>query len=57
MNRYCSLGWFEREDVALVVTHLREQLRPAAAPIALWGRGVGSAAVLLSTDEVRTLEH
>ena len=52
-GRFASLGWFEREDVTLVVAHLQSSQDVGVCgcgPIALWGRGVGSAAVLLATD-------
>lgn len=43
---FISLGWWEREDLAAVVDHLR---RPdsTVSSIALWGRSMGAVTALL----------
>lgn len=43
---YVSLGFFEREDLATVVAHLRATLGSQIA-IALWGRSMGAATALM----------
>ena len=45
---YISLGWFERDDVSMIVEHLRENRR--VSTIALWGRSMGAATALLHAD-------
>lgn len=45
---YCSLGWWEREDVRRVVRHLRRD--PSVTVIGLWGRSMGAATSLLHGD-------
>lgn len=45
---YVSLGYFERDDLGLVVEHLRASGRVGA--IALWGRSMGAATALLHGD-------
>ena len=47
-GEYISLGWFEREDVAKIVEHLRSQRR--VSTIALWGRSMGAVTALLHAD-------
>lgn len=47
-GEYISLGWWEREDVAAVVAHLREN--PSVSTIGLWGRSMGAATALLHGD-------
>jgi pimeloyl-ACP methyl ester carboxylesterase len=44
-GEYISLGWFERDDVAVVVDHLRSSGRTSY--IGLWGRSMGAATALL----------
>jgi pimeloyl-ACP methyl ester carboxylesterase len=43
---YVSLGYYEREDLATVVAHLRARLG-ASVKIALWGRSMGAATALM----------
>ena len=43
---FVSLGYYEREDLATVVAHLRARLG-AAVKIALWGRSMGAATALM----------
>ena len=52
---YISLGWWERDDVASVVRHLRADA--ANGPLALWGRSMGAATALLyaAVDGGRTV--
>jgi len=45
---YVSLGWFEREDLAVVLRHLRAL--PNTGPVGLWGRSMGAVTALLHTD-------
>ena len=47
-GEYISLGWFERDDVAMIVEHLRECRR--ISTIALWGRSMGAVTALLHAD-------
>jgi len=47
-GEYISLGWFERDDVALIVEHLRNKRR--VSTIALHGRSMGAATALLHAD-------
>ena len=44
-GEYISLGWFEREDLAMVVEHLRFTGR--TNHIGLWGRSMGAVTALL----------
>jgi pimeloyl-ACP methyl ester carboxylesterase len=45
---YISLGWFERDDVAMIIEHLRENRRVSS--IALHGRSMGAVTALLHAD-------
>mmetsp|Transcript_19673 Transcript_19673/g.9136 ORF Transcript_19673/g.9136 Transcript_19673/m.9136 type:complete len:162 (+) Transcript_19673:1-486(+) len=47
-GEYISLGWYERDDVDLVVEHLRNSDR--VNTIGLWGRSMGSVTSLLHGD-------
>lgn len=47
-GEYISLGWWEREDLALVVEYLRKERR--VSTIGLWGRSMGAATALLYSD-------
>ena len=44
-----SLGYWEKEDLAFVLSYLRSV--SASRPIALWGRGMGAVAALLQMKE------
>jgi pimeloyl-ACP methyl ester carboxylesterase len=44
-GEFISLGWFEKDDVALVVDHLRSSGRTSY--VGLWGRSMGAATALL----------
>jgi pimeloyl-ACP methyl ester carboxylesterase len=44
-GEYISLGWFERDDLAAVVEHLRSSNRTSY--IGLWGRSMGAVTALL----------
>lgn len=47
-GEYVSLGYFEREDLACIVQHIRINItKGAGVPIALWGRSMGAATALL----------
>jgi pimeloyl-ACP methyl ester carboxylesterase len=45
---FISLGWWERDDVAMIVEHLRANRR--VCTIALWGRSMGAVTALLHAD-------
>lgn len=47
-GEFISLGWHERDDVAMIVEHLREKRR--VSTIALWGRSMGAVTALLHAD-------
>ncbi len=47
-GEYISLGWFERDDLACVVSHLRSSGRTGC--IGLWGRSMGAVTALLHGD-------
>lgn len=47
-GEYVSLGWHEREDLAMVIEHLRGS--PACGAIGLWGRSMGAVTALLHAD-------
>lgn len=47
-GEYISLGWFERDDLACVVAHLRASGRTSC--IGLWGRSMGAVTALLHGD-------
>jgi alpha-beta hydrolase superfamily lysophospholipase len=43
-----SLGWFERDDLHMIVEYLRKERR--CSTIGLWGRSMGSVTALLHGD-------
>lgn len=45
---YISLGWYERDDLAAVIAHLRQS--PFCGPIGIWGRSMGAVTALLHAD-------
>jgi pimeloyl-ACP methyl ester carboxylesterase len=45
---YISLGWFERDDVAMIVDHVRDNRRVSS--VALHGRSMGAVTALLHSD-------
>ena len=47
-GEFISLGWYERDDVELVVEFLRASQR--ASTIGLWGRSMGAVTSLLHGD-------
>jgi pimeloyl-ACP methyl ester carboxylesterase len=47
-GEYVSLGFFEREDLKVVVEHLRAS--GAVSTVALWGRSMGAATALMHGD-------
>lgn len=47
-GEYISLGWYERDDLAMIVEHLRDQRR--VSTIGLWGRSMGAVTALLHAD-------
>lgn len=51
---YVSLGYFEREDLATVIAHLRATLG-SQIPICLWGRSMGAATALMYASREATM--
>ena len=47
-GEYISLGWYERDDVHIIVEHLRKERR--VSTIGLWGRSMGAVTALLHAD-------
>lgn len=47
-GEYISLGWWEREDLGIVIDYLRKNRR--VSTIGLWGRSMGAATALLYAD-------
>ena len=47
-GEYISLGWWERDDVVMIIEHLRQNRR--VNTIALWGRSMGAVTALLHAD-------
>lgn len=52
-GEYLSLGYYERDDLAVVVNHLRESNRVTC--IGLWGRSMGASTALLHADRDPTI--
>ena len=52
-GEYISLGWFEKDDLELLITHLRN-LRKVSS-IALWGRSMGAATALMHANRDPTI--
>jgi pimeloyl-ACP methyl ester carboxylesterase len=50
---YVTLGWYEKDDLAAVITHLRET--EMVSTIALWGRSMGAATALLHAHRDPTI--
>lgn len=50
---YVTLGWYEREDLELVVSHLRELFR--ISTIGLWGRSMGAVTACMFADSDPTI--
>ena len=44
-GEYISLGWFERDDLSLIIDYIRKERR--ASTIGLWGRSMGAVTALL----------
>ncbi len=53
LGEYVSLGYYEREDLAVVIDHLRSTNTVSA--IGLWGRSMGAVTALLHTDRDHTI--
>lgn len=47
-GEYISLGYFEKDDVDVVVTHLRDSKK--VSMIGLWGRSMGAVTALMHAD-------
>lgn len=52
-GEYLSLGYYERDDLAVAVNHLRESNRVTC--IGLWGRSMGASTALLHADRDPTI--
>lgn len=50
---YISLGWYERDDVAVVVEHLRAS--DHVSTIGLWGRSMGASTALMYAERDHSL--
>ncbi len=44
-GEYVSLGYYEREDLAVVIEYLQKKRN--MGPVAIWGRSMGSATALM----------
>ena len=47
-GEFISLGWWEREDLAIIVEYLRKERR--VNTVGLWGRSMGATTALLYAD-------
>lgn len=47
-GEYISLGWFEREDLEIIINYLRAERK--VSTIGLWGRSMGAVTALLYGD-------
>ena len=47
---YVSLGYWERNDVSCLISHLLCHYKASMGPIILWGRSMGAATALLYQD-------
>ena len=47
-GEYISLGWYEREDLQVLIEYLRKNRR--VSTIGLWGRSMGAVTALLYAD-------
>lgn len=47
-GRYISLGWYERDDLAIVIKYLRESNK--VSTIGLWGRSMGAITAMMHAD-------
>mmetsp|Transcript_48609 Transcript_48609/g.89566 ORF Transcript_48609/g.89566 Transcript_48609/m.89566 type:complete len:537 (+) Transcript_48609:76-1686(+) len=47
-GEYVSLGWHERDDLAVVINHIRSD--PQWGSIGIWGRSMGAVTALLHAD-------
>lgn len=47
-GEYISLGWYERDDLNMIVEYLRKERR--VSTIGLWGRSMGAVTALLHGD-------
>lgn len=47
-GEYISLGWYERDDLAMIVEYLRKERK--VSTIGLWGRSMGAVTALLHGD-------
>jgi len=52
-GEYISLGWYERDDVEVVVDYLRNTSKVSA--IGLWGRSMGAVTSLMHGDRDPTI--
>lgn len=52
-GEYVSLGWHERDDLATVISHIRENENNG--PIGIWGRSMGAVSALMHADRDPTI--
>mmetsp|Transcript_75990 Transcript_75990/g.180790 ORF Transcript_75990/g.180790 Transcript_75990/m.180790 type:complete len:553 (+) Transcript_75990:112-1770(+) len=52
-GEYVSLGWHERDDLAVVINYIRS--KPEFGQIGLWGRSMGAVTALLHADRDASL--
>ena len=48
-GEYVSLGWYERDDLKVVIEHLRNNV-PQVCAIGLWGRSMGAVTALMHAE-------
>lgn len=44
-GEYVSLGWYERDDLRVIIDHLRKERKVSS--VGLWGRSMGAATALM----------
>jgi alpha-beta hydrolase superfamily lysophospholipase len=52
-GEYISLGWFEREDLGVIIDYIRKNRR--VSTIGLWGRSMGAVTALMYAERDPTI--
>ena len=52
-GEYISLGWHERDDLAIIIKHLRTSRNISS--VGLWGRSMGAVTCLMHGDRDPTI--
>ena len=52
-GKYISLGYFEKEDLKMVIQYLRET--QSVCSIGLWGRSMGAATAIMYASSDNTI--